>query len=83
MNLRTPAPPARSNLARKAGLALLLAAALSAGGCGRRGALEPPPGTAAAASATPDSADATQLHGRKKPPAIAPPKADFVLDPLL
>lgn len=55
-------------------LALALAAALGASGCGRKGRLEPPAGQLAAPAK------------EGKPPAdpgIVKPKTPFILDPLL
>ena len=60
-------------------LALIALIAFSASGCGRRGALEPPPDPNAVAKA--DDPDHPQVH--HKPPKIVPPKVPFVLDPLL
>jgi predicted small lipoprotein YifL len=57
----------------------LLAATLA--GCGRRGALEPPPDPSAKAAAAPDS-----LSPVARPPKrtlIKPPQDPFILDPLL
>jgi predicted small lipoprotein YifL len=66
------------SLISKPRLALLAAAALLAlAGCGRRGELEAPD---AAAVQTPAKDD---MGVRKANPKIAPPKKDFVLDPLL
>jgi predicted small lipoprotein YifL len=55
-------------------LALALAAALGASGCGRKGRLEPPPGQLA-----------TPAKDAKAPsdPGIVKPKTPFILDPLL
>jgi predicted small lipoprotein YifL len=71
----------RARLTRSAALAALLAVALCAGGCGRKGALEPPPDPSAVAK--PADADPTRPQARHNPPPIVPPKAPFVLDPLL
>ncbi len=57
---------------------LLVAALLVLGGCGRRGDLEPPNANAVQ---TPQANNDMNLH--RTPPKIAPPKKDFVLDPLL
>nr|WP_256515722.1 lipoprotein [Alsobacter ponti] len=69
---------------------------LALAGCGRRGALEPPPG---AAKAAPDTVNRTDpsLEPAPKPivPSVSPvgtgkkgqpitaPKSDFILDPIL
>lgn len=67
----------------------LLAGGLAA--CGKRGHLEPPPGTPAAAPAqtapaqgqtTAPGAGQTKLGGSKRTP-IVPPKRDLVIDRLL
>jgi predicted small lipoprotein YifL len=90
VNPRTPFDPTvpqlrMSQARRKArfawptALALLAIAALSAGGCGRAGPLEPPPDP----NAKPANADPTHPQARHKPPPITPPKAPFILDPLL
>jgi predicted small lipoprotein YifL len=61
--------------------ALLVAAAvLALSGCGRRGDLEPPPNPAAVQTPAPAK---TEMSLHKANPKIAPPKKDFVLDPLL
>ncbi len=62
-----------------AGAALLLVSL--AGGCGRRGRLEPPPDPNAPVT----KADATKtgLPRRPKNPPIRPPNEPFILDPLL
>jgi hypothetical protein len=52
-------------------LILALSTALLASGCGRRGALQPPPGA-------PASDEELQPFEKR-----APPERDFVLDPLL
>ena len=65
----------------RAALALLLIAALGATGCGRKGALEPPPDPNAIAK--PADSDPTHVQARHKSPPITPPNASFVLDPLL
>ena len=60
--------------------ALLTAAALLAlAACGRRGDLEPP--SAAVASPTPANGHGLDVHRANT--KIAPPKKDFLLDPLL
>jgi predicted small lipoprotein YifL len=62
--------------------AFVVLAALALWGCGRRGALEPPPDPSALAKeAEPD--DPTRPHPRHKPKPIEKPKTPFVLDPLL
>lgn len=70
------------------GLGLAAGLALAVAGCGKKGPLEPPPGSPDAPKAAP--ADATQggivtLRGgaKKRPPPIKPPKDDFFLDFLL
>jgi predicted small lipoprotein YifL len=60
-------------------VALIILFALGASGCGRRGALEPPPDPAAAAKAD----DPNHPQVRHKATAITPPKDPFILDPLL
>ena len=73
------------------GAVLALGAGTSA--CGRRGPLEPPPGSAQARKAA-EQAEAKSdnpLGGagggtgqsRRRPPPLERPKRDFVLDPLL
>jgi predicted small lipoprotein YifL len=59
--------------------ALIALIAFGADGCGRRGALEPPPDPSAVAK--PDDPAHPQVHRKPKP--IQPPKEPFVLDPLL
>ena len=72
----------------KLGAALsVMMLALSLGGCGRRGRLEPPPDPNAPKAAD-TSADAGSLtkagpHRRAKNPPIRPPNEPFILDPLL
>jgi predicted small lipoprotein YifL len=78
---RGPGGAARAGFARSAALAALLAFALCASGCGRKGALEPPPDPSAIAK--PADADPTHLQARHKPPPIVAPSTPFVLDPLL
>ena len=63
----------------KTRLALSVAALLALAACGRRGDLEPP--GAAVARHAPDSRH--NLEFRRPDRTIAPPKKDFVLDPLL
>ncbi len=53
-------------------------ALLALAGCGRRGDLEPP---SAAVVQAPENKRSLEL--RRADHAIAPPKKDFVLDPLL
>jgi predicted small lipoprotein YifL len=68
---------------RKISAAALVAVALlafGASGCGRRGALEPPPDPNAIAK--PDD-DPTHPQVHHKPKPVEPPKQPFVLDPLL
>lgn len=66
---------------RVVALFLVAGLALGASGCGRKGPLEPPPNPSA--TATPSSDDPTATATHHKPQPIAPPKAPFVLDPLL
>ena len=69
---------------RAAALSLVLALALLAAGCGRRGPLEPPNSAIATPSPTPTaSSDLKDQLGRPKNPPIAPPKTPFALDPIL
>lgn len=66
---------------------------LAAGGCGRRGSLEPPPdpqnpfalGTPhqANSAAGPDDKGKAGVPRRQKNPPIKPPAAPFILDPML
>ena len=71
----------RVSMTPKAMLAALIAAGLclGLGGCGVRGALDPPPSAAAAGTARSAEAAGTQ------PDSVAPekPHDSFVLDPLL
>ena len=71
-------------LTRCAVLALAIAA-LGLSGCGRRGNLEPPPGSGQAPAATSQSPVVPGLDGAKGSdvPVITPPKQPFILDPLL
>ncbi len=59
----------------RAGVALVLVATLALAGCGRRGALEPPPNGRAV---SPDGAELLEL-----PPAQPRPNRPFFLDPLI
>jgi len=61
--------------------ALVAALALGVAGCGRRGALEPPPDPSAVQK--PTSAQNGEPAARPKIPPITPPKTPFFLDPLL
>ncbi len=65
----------------KAGLAAMLAASLMLSGCGRRGALEPPPD----ASLTAPAATTTdgEPQAQPAPPARQKPDRPFALDFLL
>lgn len=54
--------------------------AFAAGGCGRRGALEPPPDPNAVAKPDDDPAH-PQVHHKPKP--VEPPKVPFLFDPIL
>ena len=73
-------------LTRCAVLALAIAA-LGLSGCGRRGNLEPPPGSgqAPAPAATSQSPVVPGLDGAKgsDAPVITAPNQPFILDPLL
>jgi predicted small lipoprotein YifL len=60
-------------------LALIALIAIGASGCGRRGALEPPPDPNAVAQ--PEDPAHPRVH--HAPPKIVPPKVPFVLDPML
>lgn len=74
--------PSRIHARTTAGaVALLALIALGAGGCGRRGALEPPPNPNAVAKA--DTNDATHPQIAHKPKPVVPPKQPFFLDFLL
>lgn len=66
---------------RVGALLLVVGLAVGASGCGRMGPLEAPPNPSA--TATPSSDDSTVTVAHHKPPPITPPKAPFVLDPLL
>ncbi len=61
------------------GIAVMLSSVLA--GCGRRGALLPPPDPNAPAQDA--SASKTGIHRRPKNPPIVPPNEPFILDPLL
>jgi predicted small lipoprotein YifL len=75
-------PNSRSCLGRRALIfALIGTLALGVAGCGRRGALEPPPDPSAVQK--PASASNGEPAARKPVPPITPPKTPFVLDPLL
>jgi predicted small lipoprotein YifL len=62
---------------------IALAIMIGVAGCGRRGALEAPPGTAARTDST--APNLYSLDGGKRQPVIAPapPREPFILDPLL
>lgn len=69
----------------------VLALAAGTAACGRRGPLEPPPGSAQAKRAA-EQAEAKSENpaasvggraGNRRPPPLERPKRDFVLDPLL
>jgi predicted small lipoprotein YifL len=64
---------------RAGAIALVALIVVGSSGCGRRGALEPPPDPSAAAKHD----DSGQPQIRHKSPAITPPKDPFILDPLL
>jgi predicted small lipoprotein YifL len=69
---------------RAAALSLVLALALLAAGCGRRGTLEPPnAGIATPTPAPTASSDLGEQLGKPKNPPITPPKTPFALDPIL
>jgi predicted small lipoprotein YifL len=53
------------------------------GGCGRAGALDPPPDAQAVAKQKEAVADPTVPHPHPRPKPIAAPKQPFFLDPLL
>jgi predicted small lipoprotein YifL len=65
---------------RRVALSLILGLALLAGGCGRRGPLEPPPNPSATPTPSSDTGEPEVHH---KQPPITPPKTPFVLDPIL
>lgn len=67
------------SLLSKPRLAFVALTLLTLAGCGRRGELEPP--QAALASPAPENRHNIDLHRANQ--KIAPPKKDFVLDPLL
>jgi len=74
--------PAQIRATTSAGAFVLLALiALGATACGRRGALEPPPDANAVAKTASDNSAQPQIAHKPKP--VTPPKAPFVLDPLL
>ncbi|MGD0186667.1 MAG: hypothetical protein ABSC25_15635 [Roseiarcus sp.] len=76
-----PAHP-QVSVRRLAALSLIVGLALGASGCGRYGPLEPPNSSAAAAPAQPSDDPLTSVTHHKEAP-ITPPKAPFVLDPIL
>jgi len=69
-NVRAPVSKAPLRIA-----VVLVAAALVAAGCGRRGSPEPPPGQRAPAGTLPADPD--------RPNGVRAPDQSFVLDPLL
>jgi predicted small lipoprotein YifL len=75
-------PDSRFRRGRRA-LSFALAAGLTLGvsGCGRRGALEPPPDPSAVQK--PANSSNGEPAARKKVLPITPPKTPFILDPLL
>lgn len=85
MTASRPDPfPTRRTVLRLAAVGLVLGLAA----CGKRGPLEPPPGSADAAKS--QKAQDGQQQGipgikgaKKRPPPITPPKRDFFLDFLL
>jgi hypothetical protein len=88
--LLVPSPSHAKSLGAPLRLVLLCTLlGLSLGGCGRRGALEPPGGAAAAsggqAAATPGATPTISPLGQAKTrnPPITPPKTPFILDPIL
>ncbi|MGD0564741.1 MAG: lipoprotein [Roseiarcus sp.] len=72
-------PPTQIFATRVAALFLVAGLALGASGCGRKGPLEPPPNP----SATATPSDDLESEGHHKAQPITPPKAPFVLDPIL
>ncbi len=75
-----------ANFIGKSGVALVLAAALSLAGCGRRGPLELPPeaGGATKPATAPTVNPLIPNPGKQnEPPTVTPPKTPFFLDPLL
>jgi predicted small lipoprotein YifL len=72
-------PESFVSLAHLTRVALISASLLALGACGRRGDLEPPQ----AAVATPTAENRHNLDVHRASQKIAPPKKDFVLDPLL
>jgi predicted small lipoprotein YifL len=66
---------------RVAALFLVVGLAFAASGCGRNGPPEAPPTPNAVA--TPSSDDPLASQGHHRPEPITPPKAPFVLDPIL
>ena len=71
-------------------LIMVLILALAVAGCGRRGALEPPPSAAAKAEKSAEdksiagSSDVALAPSKAhKPPPITPGNGSFILDPLL
>ncbi len=67
---------------RFAALVLVVGMALAASGCGRYGPLEPPNSSASADHAKPSNDPGAGFTAPRNPP-ITPPKAPFVLDPVL
>ena len=65
--------------------AVIAIVALGLSGCGRRGNLEPPPGSGQAPTTTNQSIVPQGLDGAKgsDAPVITAPKQPFILDPLL
>ncbi len=80
-----PAHP-QVSVRRLAALSVIVGLALGASGCGRYGPLAPPNSSAAAtpaaAPAQPSDDPLTSVTHHKEAP-ITPPKAPFVLDPIL
>jgi predicted small lipoprotein YifL len=77
-------------LSRRALIAGGLAAlSLALAGCGRRGPLEPPPGSPDAKrleerrAAAESTGNPLQRSGSRRPPPISRPNDPFILDPLL
>ncbi|MCA0422294.1 MAG: lipoprotein [Proteobacteria bacterium] len=75
--------PTRRAALRLAAVGLVLGLAA----CGKRGPLEPPPGSADAAKSQKSQDDQQGIPGlkgaKKRPPPVTPPKRDFFLDFLL
>jgi len=71
----------RPRLARSAvACVFAMLVAMGCGGCGRRGALEPPPDPTAA---TTDANGQPKPQPQRRHVPIVPPKQPFILDPLV